>query len=132
MNTIHHTDPATQATSETVNTNAAPTTAPAAAANAAGKPVKGGQLVVATARDATTFDPTKSQDVYSNAIIGLVTDSLYKIDDKAQVVGSLVEKTDTPQPNVYIMTLRKGIKFQDGTDVNAEAVSGQALMPWIC
>ncbi|HLZ32315.1 MAG TPA: ABC transporter substrate-binding protein [Chloroflexota bacterium] len=99
---------------------AAPTTAPAA--NAAGKPVKGGQLVVATARDATTFDPTKSQDVYSNAVIGLVTDSLYKIDDKAQVVGSLVEKTDNPQPNIYIMTLRKGIKFTDGTDLNSEAV----------
>src|SRR5579859_3112256 len=99
---------------------AAPTTAPAA--SAAGKPVKGGQLVVATSRDATTFDPTKSQDVYSNAVIGLVADSLYKVDDKAQVVGSLVAKTDNPQPNVYIMTLRPGIKFQDGTDLNSEAV----------
>jgi peptide/nickel transport system substrate-binding protein len=103
---------------------AAPTTAPAAqpAASAAGKPVKGGQLVVATSRDATTFDPTKSQDVYSNAVIGLVSNSLYKVDDTGQVVGSLVEKTDNPQPNVYVLTLRKGIKFQDGTDVNAEAV----------
>ena len=99
---------------------AAPTAAPAA--SAAGKPVKGGQLVVATSRDATTFDPTKSQDVYSNAVIGLVADSLYKVDDKAQVVGSLVAKTDNPQPNVYIMTLRPGIKFQDGTDLNSEAV----------
>src|SRR6266540_3623634 len=50
---------------------AKPTAAPAAAA--AGKPVKGGQLTVAMGRDATTFDPTKSQDVYSNAIIGLVS-----------------------------------------------------------
>ena len=33
-------------------------------------------------RDPTTFDPTKSQDVYSNAIIGLTVDSLYKIDEK--------------------------------------------------
>src|SRR5260370_9734332 len=73
-------------------------------------------------RDPTTFDPTKSQDVYSNAIIGLTCDSLYKIDDKGAVVGSLVEKTDNPQPNIYVMTLRKGVKFQDGTDVNAEAV----------
>ena len=73
-------------------------------------------------RDPTTFDPTKSQDVYSNAIIGLTCDSLYKVDDKGAVVGSLVEKTDNPQPNVYVMTLRKGIKFQDGTDVNADAV----------
>jgi peptide/nickel transport system substrate-binding protein len=73
-------------------------------------------------RDPTTFDPTKSQDVYSNAIIGLTTDTLYKVDEKGAVVGQLVEKTDNPQPNVYVMTLRKGIKFQDGTDLNAEAV----------
>jgi peptide/nickel transport system substrate-binding protein len=101
---------------------AAPTAAAQSATSAAGKPVKGGQLVLATNRDATTFDPTKSQDVYSNAVIGLVGDSLYKIDDKAQVVGSLVEKTDNPQPNVYVLTLRSGIKFQDGTDVNSDAV----------
>jgi peptide/nickel transport system substrate-binding protein len=106
-----------------------PTTAPPApapptqpAASAAGKPVKGGQLTVAMERDPTTFDPTKSQDVYSNAIIGLTCDSLYKVDDKGAVVGSLVEKTENPQPNVYVMTLHKGIKFQDGTDLNAEAV----------
>jgi peptide/nickel transport system substrate-binding protein len=44
------------------------------------------------------------------------------VNDKAEVVGSLVEKTDNPQPNVYVMTLRQGIKFQDGTDFNSEAV----------
>src|SRR6185436_18407536 len=89
---------------------AAPTTAPAAAAkpttapaaSAAGKPVKGGQLVVAMERDPTTFDPTKSQDVYSNAIIGLTADSLYKVDEKGNVVGMLVEKTENPEPNVYV------------------------------
>jgi peptide/nickel transport system substrate-binding protein len=108
---------------------ARPTTAPAPAAqptqaaqSAAGKPVKGGQLVVAMERDPTTFDPTKSQDVYSNAIIGLVCDSLFKVDANNNVVGSLVEKTENPQPNVYVFTLRKGVKFQDGTDLNSEAV----------
>jgi peptide/nickel transport system substrate-binding protein len=93
-----------------------------AAQSAAGKPVKGGQLVVAMERDPTTFDPTKSQDVYSNAIIGLVCDSLFKVDASNNVVGSLVEKSENRQPNVYVFTLRKGIKFQDGTDLNSEAV----------
>ncbi len=103
---------------------AAPTAAAAAkpAAGAAGKPVKGGQLTVAMARDASTFDPTKSQDVYSGAIQAVVVDSLYQIDEKGQTVGQLVEKTETPSPNVYVLTLKKGIKFQDGTDLNAEAV----------
>jgi peptide/nickel transport system substrate-binding protein len=101
------------------------TTAPAAQptqASAAGKPVKGGQLVFATQRDATTFDPTKSQDVYSNDILSQVADTLFQIDDKGQVVGRLVEKTENPQPNVYVFTLKKGIKFQDGTDLDSTAV----------
>ena len=81
----------------------------AAAANAAGKPVKGGQLVVATARDATTFDPTTSQDVYSKRRHRLVTDSLYKLDDKAQVVGQppSAARPTTPQPNICILTPAK-------------------------
>jgi peptide/nickel transport system substrate-binding protein len=111
---------ASAAAQPTTATAAQPTTAPAA--SAAGKPVKGGNLTVAMERDASTFDPTRSQDVYSNAIVGLVGDSLYKIDDKAGVIGSLVEKTDNPQPNVYVLTLRKGIKFQDGTDLDSAAV----------
>jgi len=101
---------------------AQPTIAPAAPASAAGKPVKGGQLVVATQRDATTFDPTKSQDVYSNDILSLVSDTLFEIDDKGQVVGRLVDKTENPQPNVYVFTLKQGIKFQDGTPLDSAAV----------
>jgi peptide/nickel transport system substrate-binding protein len=121
------TAPAAQATTApaaqpTAAAAAKPTTAPAAAAGAAGKPVKGGQLVVAMERDATTFDPLRIQDVYSDAVEGLTVDTLYKVDAKGQVVGQLVEKTENPQPNVYVMTLRKGIKFTDGTDLNAEAV----------
>src|SRR5579864_6208586 len=108
---------------------AAPTTAAAAqptqatgVSTAAGKPVKGGQLVVATSRDASNFDPTRSQDVYSANVMGLVLDTLFEIDAKGQVVGRLVDKTDNPQPNVYVLTLKSGIKFQDGTDLNADAV----------
>jgi peptide/nickel transport system substrate-binding protein len=125
------TAPATQATTAPAAA-AKPTTAPAAAAQptqasqaapaAAGKPVKGGTITVATQRDATTFDPTRSQDVYSNDILSLVCDTLFEVDDKGQVVGRLVDKTDNPDPSTYIFTLHKGVKFQDGTDFNSEAV----------
>jgi peptide/nickel transport system substrate-binding protein len=128
------TAPAAQATTApaaqpTTAAAAKPTTAPAApqpttapAASAAGKPVRGGALTVATQRDATTFDPTKSQDVYSNDIISLTCDTLFEVDDKGQIVGRLVDKVDTPDPTTYIFTLHQGIKFQDGTDLNADAV----------
>ena len=52
----------------------------------------------------------------------MVVDTLFEINEKGEVVGNLVEKVENPQPNVYVFTLRSGIKFQDGTDFNAEAV----------
>src|SRR5215813_13801933 len=61
-----------QATQPTQASAAQPAQASAAPAAAAGKSARGGQLTIATQRDATTFDPTKSQDVYSNEILGLV------------------------------------------------------------
>ncbi|MBV9323888.1 MAG: hypothetical protein JO352_08900 [Chloroflexi bacterium] len=118
------TSAAAQATTAPAAAGAQPTVAATTAAQttAAGKPVKGGQLTVATQRDATTFDPTKSQDVYSNDILSLVADTLFEIDDKGQVVGRLVEKTENPQPNVYVFTLKQGVKFQDGTPLDSTAV----------
>jgi len=102
---------------------AQPTTAAAAPQpTAAGNPVKGGTLTIATQRDATTFDPTRSQDVYSNDILSLVCDTLFEIDDKGTVVGRLVDKVDNPDPTTYVFTLHQGVKFQDGTDFNSDAV----------
>jgi peptide/nickel transport system substrate-binding protein len=101
---------------------AKPTEAPKPAAPAAGKPVKGGTLTIAMARDATTFDPTKSQDAFSAAVLANVVDTLFEINEKGEIVGNLVEKVDNPQPNVYVFTLRSGVKFQDGTDFDAAAV----------
>ena len=113
--------PAAQAT-QPASAAAQPTQAASAPTSATGKPVRGGQLTIATQRDATTFDPTKSQDVYSNDILSLVADTLFEVDDKGQVVGRLVEKTENPEPNVYVFTLKQGIKFQDGTPLDSAAV----------
>src|SRR5215467_2922776 len=114
--------PTAQAAAQPTAASQPTASAASAAPAAAGQPVKGGQLVIATQRDATTFDPTKSQDVYSGDILSLVSDTLFEVDDKGQVVGRLVEKTENPEPNVYVFTLKKGVKFQDGTDFNSDAV----------
>jgi len=86
------------------------------------KPVKGGTLNVVMSRDATNFDPIRQNDAFSSTVLNTVVDTLYEIDSKGSVVGRLVEKTENPSANVYVMTLRKGIMFQDGTPLNAEAV----------
>jgi peptide/nickel transport system substrate-binding protein len=92
------------------------------AAGDSGKPVTGGTLTLAMARDATTFDPIASQDVYSAMILNNVVEALFEVDKAGNVVGKLVEKSENPQPNVYVWTLRKGVKFHDGSEFNAQAV----------
>src|SRR5688500_2032581 len=88
----------------------------------AGKPVRGGTLTIVMSRDATNFDPIRQNDAFSSSVMNSVIDTLYEIDAKGSVVGRLVEKTENPQPNVYVWSIRKGITFQDGTPLNAEAV----------
>ncbi len=87
-----------------------------------GKPVAGGTLTAAMERDATNFDPIRQSDSYSAVVMNQVLDTLYEVDKDNKVVGRLVEKTEMPQSNIYVMTLRKGVKFHDGTDLDAEAV----------
>jgi peptide/nickel transport system substrate-binding protein len=89
---------------------------------ATGKPVRGGTLTIAMARDVTTFDPLRAQDVYSAMVLDNVADSLFQVDRQGNVVGRLVEKSENPEPNIYVWTLRRGVKFSDGSDLNAEAV----------
>jgi peptide/nickel transport system substrate-binding protein len=89
---------------------------------AAGKPVLGGTLTFAMARDMTTFDTLKAQDVYSSLVLAQIVESLFDVDNDGKIVGGLVEKSDNPSPEVYVWTLRKGVKFTDGSDFNAEVV----------
>jgi len=109
-------------TSTTTDATSAAGATQATQAPAAAKAVKGGTLNIAMARDATTFDPARNQDVYGGMVISLVGESLYEIDKEGNTAGRIVQKTENPEPNVYVWSLRPGVKFQDGTDVNAEAV----------
>ncbi len=86
------------------------------------KPVRGGTLTAVMSRDPVNLDPLRQTDIFAGVVMNTTLDTLYEIDKNARVVGRLVEKTENPQPNVYVMSLRKGIKFHDGTDLDAEAV----------
>lgn len=115
------------------STTAAGTPAPnvpksinATPAPAAGKVKTGGTLTLGISRDPTVFDSAKSQDVYSGYVEGLVLEGLFTTAPNSQggydVVGNLIDKIETPDPTTLIWHLHPGIKFQDGTDFNAEAV----------
>src|SRR5215813_3780941 len=102
-------------------TGPAPTSAPGAAP-AAGQPVKGGTLVFASPIEPGSMDPRLQNDTAAFRINELVFNGLTTIDQNLEPQADLAEKIDQPDPQTYVFTLRKGVKFHDGTDLTADDV----------
>ncbi|MDR7520398.1 MAG: ABC transporter substrate-binding protein [Armatimonadota bacterium] len=84
---------------------------------------RGGRLTFALRGDAVTLDFLLSTSPEDRIIYRAVYDPLFEIDENLNVVPWLVERWDvSPDGKVYTFSLRRGVKFHDGTDLNAEAV----------
>jgi len=70
------------------------------------------------------LDPAIITDGISGRVTNQIFEGLVKFDkDTTNVVPSLAEKWDvSADGKVWTFTLRKGVKFHDGTDFNADAV----------
>lgn len=93
----------------------------AATANAA-KVVRGGTLTVRLFSDVSILDYAFNHDVYSGFIIQHCVEPLVALDKDAKPVGLLATGWENPDDHTYVFHLRQGVKFQDGTDLNADAV----------
>ncbi len=93
-----------------------------AATAAASKIKRGGTLLVALEQNPKDFDPMVTFDTYSQAVVSNVIEGLYDYNEKVEPVPWLAEKVDRPDPVTYVFNLRKGVKFHDGTEMDAEAV----------
>lgn len=79
-------------------------------------------LVVATTYDAKSLDPHATNDVASSNVMEQIYDTLVKLDENNQVVGSLAESFEVIDELTYKFNLRKGVKFHNGEELKASDV----------
>ena len=80
-------------------------------------------VVVAVGSNFTTLDPYDANDTLSQAVAKSFYQGLFGLDREMKLKNVLAEGyTVSDDGLVYTIKLRTGVKFQDGTDFNAEAV----------
>ena len=83
-------------------------------------------VVFAVASTFTTTDPYDANDTLSQAMAKSFYEGLYGFDKDMKMVPVLAESYEASKDGlVYTIKLRKGVKFHDGTDFNADGGEGQ-------
>src|SRR6476659_11026383 len=81
-------------------------------------------VVFAVASTFTTTDPYDANDTLSQAMAKSFYEGLYGFDKDMKMVPVLAESYEASKDGlVYTVKLRKGVKFHDGTEFNAAAVT---------
>src|SRR5881296_3452079 len=88
---------------------------------AADAPKRGGTLRVGFYIEAATMDPHLSGSKIDRQIYHNIYEPLVTLDVRLGIKPGLAESWQQPDPKTVIFTLRRGVKFHDGTDFNAEA-----------
>jgi ABC-type transport system substrate-binding protein len=87
------------------------------------QPKSGGTLRVAWEADVTGLDPAVSTGLQAFYIKGNLFNTLVTVDAELNFVPELAESWEVQDNGrVYVFHLRRGVKFHDGTDFDAEAV----------
>lgn len=73
--------------------------------------------------DPPSLDPSKSNALVDRQVQNSIYDKLFDLDKNGNIVPVLVESYEvSPDGKVYTFKLKKGIKFHDGTEFNADVV----------
>src|SRR6476646_7509082 len=97
----------------------------AAGAHPSGLAKQGGTITVGlTAGEPDALDPTLARTFSGREVFLTFCEKLYDLDSKAQIVPQLASALQTISKDKLTVTipLRTGIKFNDGTPFNANAV----------
>jgi peptide/nickel transport system substrate-binding protein len=81
-------------------------------------------IVVGITNGPNNLDPRFGIDDSSAKIHQLLFDTLLMLDDRLRVVadGGLAERFENPTPTTYVVTLRRGVRFQDGHELTSADV----------
>lgn len=97
--------------------------AAALALTAAAPAMAAKDVVVAVGSNFTTLDPYDANDTLSQAVAKSFYQGLFGLDKDMKVQKVLAKDYSVSQDGkVYTIQLRGGVKFQDGSDFNAQAV----------
>jgi peptide/nickel transport system substrate-binding protein len=92
------------------------------AERAAAQPKVGGTLTIARSSDMNTFDVHRYVAVSDLMVTSLVFDQLVVYDRAMAIKPALAQSWDQPDPTTWRFRLRPGVRFTDGTAVNASAI----------
>jgi peptide/nickel transport system substrate-binding protein len=81
-----------------------------------------GKVTIAIAGEPTSLDPQFRDDGNERAINDNVFETLIARDRDMKLVPGLAEKWEQVNPTTWRFSLRKGVKFHNGEDFNAQAV----------
>ncbi|HWU39037.1 MAG TPA: ABC transporter substrate-binding protein [Candidatus Acidoferrum sp.] len=85
--------------------------------------VRGGTIRIALDADCTTMDPHRSTAAVDRQVYSNLYGKLVDIDAKFNIVPQLAQSWEIKNNGlIYIFKLRRGVKFHDGSDFNAEIV----------
>lgn len=76
-------------------------------------------LVVGLEGNPSTLDPRYASDAYGVRIAPLIFNGLLKMDLSGSLVNDLAEKWEQPDALTHRLTLRKGVTFHDGSELDA-------------
>lgn len=113
------------AATQSPSSSTAPTEGATPAPTEGNQPKDGGTLVVALPGDITRTDPSMIDDSNSSYVMQQVMEGLVSLapGSTSEVVPALAESWDlSADGKVYTFKIRQGVKFHDGTDLDADAV----------
>ncbi|MBV9736329.1 MAG: hypothetical protein JO209_10515 [Acidisphaera sp.] len=82
----------------------------------------GGTLAVAIFADPLSFDPHIAANVQGRAACRAIHDALFTVDRQGRLAPGLVVSWTQPDNRTFVLKLREGVQFHDGTPFDAESV----------